>query len=196
MEGAFSAGVRAFVPPARPLEAPVRQPLPLLALLVAGAAAAAPGSTDPAPEIQRDPAPPQAVGQVHTLRNIPEACARLQGRFTGDAAHPYAFAVGRTSARCQPRARLVDADKVGASTGTGWILNDVIRVPSAACATRQAVVRVWRHPAAAAPPALDAQGRSRIYLAESMSRAKAEQLAPVPMYAVAMDVDGLPCKGD
>src|SRR3546814_14098461 len=50
-------------------------------------------------------------GVVHTLRAIPEACARLQGEFTGDAAQPYRFAAVRTSATCQPRARLVDAAK-------------------------------------------------------------------------------------
>jgi hypothetical protein len=46
-------------------------------------------AADPTPEIHRDPATPQPVGVLHTLRQIPEACARIQGQFTGDAANPY-----------------------------------------------------------------------------------------------------------
>ena len=38
--------------------------------------------------------------------------------------------------------RLVDAAKARPSVQAGWIFNDVIRVPNAACATQQAVVRV------------------------------------------------------
>ena len=66
-------------------------------------------ATDPAPEIKRDTGAPQAVGAAHTLRTIPEACARLEGRFTGNAGKPYDFAAVRTSDRCAPRAKLVDA---------------------------------------------------------------------------------------
>lgn len=159
--------------------------------ILAGSATAA----DPVPEVKREAAPPQAVGALHSLKTIPEACARIQGQFTGDAAQPYKFAVVRTSDRCQPRARLVDADKVKPSKETGWVFNDLIRVPSAACATQQAVVRVWRHPAAAVPPDLDKQGRARIYLKESIQKAKAKQLAPIPLYAASMSVEGVPCKG-
>lgn len=170
----------------------MRLPTLLLAAVVAVPALAA----DPTPEITRDPAPAQAPGVLHTLRAIPEACARLQGEFTGDAAQPYRFAAVRTSPNCRPRARLVDAAKAKPSLPAGWIFNDVIRVPNAACATQQAVVRVWRHAADVAPPTLDDQGRSRIYLKESLARAKAGQLAPIPMYAVSMQVEGLPCNGD
>ena len=98
-------------------------------------------AADPKPEIQRGVGTPQAVGAVHTLRTIPEACARLEGQFTGDAAAPYKFAAVHTGTRCAPRAKLVDAGTAKVSATTGWILNDVIRVPSAACATQQAVVR-------------------------------------------------------
>lgn len=152
-------------------------------------------ASDPAPEVKRDPAPPQALGDLRTLRTIPEACARVQGRFTDDPAQPYKFEIVRTSPSCQARAQLVDTAQAKPSTQTGWIFNDLIRVPSAACVTRQAVVRVWRHPAAAAPPKLDQQGRSRIYLKASMQNAKAGKLAPIPFYAVAMSVEGIPCKG-
>lgn len=163
----------------------------LIALLAAGSVAAA---VEPAPEIQRKPAPPQAVGAVHTLRTIPEACARLEGQFTGNAAAPYKFAAVRTSERCQPRARLVDAAGAKASAANGWILNDAIRVPSAACASQQAVVRIWRKEAKAQPPKLDAQGRSRIYLKDGLDAANAGKLGAIPMYAAAMAVEGKACK--
>ena len=150
------------------------------------------GAAEPKPEIVRPAASPQAVGAVHTLRTIPEACARIEGQFTGQAAQPYKFAVARTSPNCQPRARLVDATRARPSAASGWIFNDLIRVPSAACATQQAVVRIWRKPADAVPPKLDAQGRSRIYLKDATDRAKAGGPS-VPVYAAAMAVEGKAC---
>jgi len=166
--------------------------MPFALLLLATQAVRA---SDPVPEIKRDAATPQAVGALHTLRGIPEACARLEGQFTGDPAQPYRFDVVRTSPNCQARARFVDAAKAKPSTASGWILNDVIRVPSAACPRQQAVVRVWRHPADATPPKLDAQGRSRIYLQESVDKAKANALPPIPMYTASMAVEGDACGG-
>lgn len=151
-------------------------------------------AADPKPEIQRPVGTPQAVGALHTLRTIPEACARLEGRFTGDAAKPYAFAAVHTSTRCAPRAKLVDAVGAKASAANGWILNDVIRVPSTACAAQQAVVRVWRKDIKATPPKLDAQGRSRIYLKDSLDAARAGDLKPIPVYAAAMTMEGIACK--
>lgn len=152
-------------------------------------------AADPKPEIARTAAKPQAVGAVHTLRTIPEACARIEGLFTGQTAEPYKFAVARTSPGCQPRARFVDAAKAKPSEKSGWIFNDLIRVPSAACPSQQAVVRVWRKTAAATPPKLDAQGRSRIYLKDATDAAKKGDLGAVPIYAAAMAVEGLPCGG-
>jgi len=152
-------------------------------------------AAEPTPEIQRDAAPPQAVGTVHTLRGIPEACARLEGSFTGNAAQPYTLAAVRTSPNCQARARFVDADKAKPSVAGGWILNDRITVPSAACPGQQAIIRVWRRPADSAPPKLDAQGRSRIYLQESVEKAKANALPPIAMYAASMRVEGGGCGG-
>jgi hypothetical protein len=62
------------------------------------------------------------------------------------------------------------------------------------CPAQQAVVRIWRKPAVATPPKLDAQGRSRIYLKDATDRAKAG--APsVPVYAAAMAVEGKSCGG-
>ncbi len=151
-------------------------------------------AAEPKPEIQRQPGAAQAVGALHTLRVIPEACARLEGQFTGNAAAPYKFTAVRTSDRCQARARLVDAAGAKASAANGWTLNDVIRVPSAACKAQQAVVRVWRKDVKNTPPKLDAQGRSRIYLKDGLDAARAGDLKPVPVYAAAMTVEGIACK--
>ena len=161
----------------------------LLAFAVLPALAA-----DPKPEITRDAIKPQAVGAAHTLRTIPEACARIEGLFTGDAAQPYKFAVVRTSPNCQPRARFVDAAKAKPSEKAGWKFNDLIRVPNAGCGTQLAVVKVWRKPANVAPPKLDGQGKSRIYLEEQRKNAAANKLAAVPMFAAETSVEGMPCK--
>jgi len=153
-------------------------------------------ASEATPEITRPAGAPQAIGAVHTLRGIPEACTRLEGVFTGEAAKPYLFHAVQTSANCQPRARFVEADTVKPTTKSGWILNDVIRVPSAACPAQQAVVTVWRHSAdSAVPPKLDPQGKSRIYLAEGVAKARAHALTPIPLYAASMRVEGKPCGG-
>lgn len=146
------------------------------------------------PEIERATAPPQATGAAHTLRTIPEACARLEGMFTGRAAVPYEFAVVRTSPNCQPRARFVDAAKANPSEASGWKLNDLIRVPNAACQTQHAVIRVWRKPVDVATPDLDGQGQARIYLQESRQAAAASKTPmAVTVFAAAMAVEGVPC---
>ena len=163
--------------------------VPALVLAAGGARAA-----DPVPEVQRPAATPQPVGVVHTLRTIPEACARIEGRFTGEAAQPYQYDVVRTSPACQARAGLVDADKAKPSAAKGWIFNDLIRVPSAACPQQQAVLRIWRRPADAVPPKLDAQGRSRIYLQQSIAKAKAGELPPIPLYTATLAMEGAPCR--
>jgi hypothetical protein len=166
----------------------------LFAVVTLAAPAARASAADPKPEIARDVAQPQAQNAVHTLRQIPEACARLEGMFTGQAGEPYVFTVVRTSPQCQPRARFVDAAKARPSASSGWILNDVIRVPNAACPSQQAVVQVWRKPGQAAPPRTDAQGRSRIYLEEQRQAAKSGNLAAVPQFAAQMAVDGKACR--
>ena len=170
----------------------MRRPMRLLAVVL-GLAALPALAADPVPEIHRDPATAQAVGAAHTLRAIPEACARLEGMFTGEAAQPYRFNVVKTSPNCQPRARLVDAGKAKPSQAKGWTFNDLIRVPSAACPSQQAVVRVWHKAAAAQPPALDGQGRARVYLQDSKAKADAGALAAVPTYAVAFALEGKAC---
>ena len=162
-------------------------------LMIAAATLVATGAFAAEPEIDRPEASAQAVGAAHTLRSIPEACARLEGMFTGEAAEPYRFAVVRTSPNCQPRERFVDAADAKPSTADGWLLNDRISVPSAGCPSRKAVVEVWRKPGDAAPPALDAQGRARIYLGDSAAAAKADKLATVTTFAASMTVEGQGC---
>lgn len=149
-------------------------------------------ASEPKPEIARKAAAAQAVGHAHALRTIPEACTRLQGEFTGKADAPYRFAAVRTSPSCQARARVVDAAKAGAP-GAGWILNDRIRVASAACPGLQAVVRIWRQGKGPGGPGLDAQGKARIYLEEGLDRARAGKLAALPVYAVALSIEGKAC---
>ncbi len=151
-------------------------------------------AAEPTPEISREPATAQAVGAAHTVRTIPEACARLEGMFTGDAAQPYTFAVVRTSPNCQARARLVDADKAELSEQAGWKLNDLIRVPNAACMTQVAEVRVWRKPVEVTSPELDGQGQARIYLNDQRATpAAAGKSSAVVMFAAEMSVHGQHC---
>lgn len=166
-----------------------------LSLLLLAVAISPVFAADPKPEIIRDPIAAQAVGSAHTVRTIPEACARLEGMFTGDASQPYKFAVVRTSPNCQPRARFVDAAKAAPSEKSGWKFNDLIRIPNAACPTQLATVRVWRKPAPVTPPKLDGQGQSRIYLEEQRKSAAANKLPAVAMFAAQMRVEGLPCGG-
>lgn len=166
----------------------------LLSMSAAGLALVTPeaAAADPVPEIQRAVGTAQADGVVHTLRLIPEACARLEGTFTGQAAQPYAMSAVRTGERCQARARYVDAASAKPGVASGWKLNDVIRVPSAGCPTRQAVVRVWRKPLDQTVE-LDAQGKSRIYLADAKEKAAEARKVPVPMFSAVMTVEGKAC---
>lgn len=168
-----------------------RRHVPALCMALAAVASAHAAT----PEIRRPAGVPQGDGVAHTLRSIPEACASLQGRFTGEAASPYAFTAVRSSASCQPRARFVDAAKARPSEAAGWRLNDVVRVPSKDCAGLAAVVEVWRKPGVAVPPRLDAQGRARLYLDEAKAKARAGAgTAPrVTQYAARLAVEGRPC---
>ena len=58
---------------------------------------------------------------------------------------------------------------------------------------RQAVVTVWRKPADVGTPGLDGQGRARIYLDESMEKIARGDLAPVPLFAAALSLQGAGC---
>ncbi|TZF90917.1 hypothetical protein [Cognatilysobacter lacus] len=141
------------------------------------------------PEIERAVGTPQANGVTHLVRGIPEACAWLEGTFTGNAASPYRFQPVRSSPSCQARARLLDPSKAQPSEAKGWKLNDLIRVPSKDCPGLQAVVEVWRKPTTASAPQLDAQGRARIYLKDAHN---ASQSAPAA-YTAKVALEGKPC---
>jgi hypothetical protein len=145
------------------------------------------------PEIQRPVGTAQAIGVLHTLRQIPEACTRLEGTFTGDGTRPYDMKLVRTSPSCQARAVFMDYAKVQPSAAKGWKLNDIIRVPSASCGGQQAVVHVWRKPAGQAL-ALDGQDRARIYLDDAKNQAAAGKLAALPAYAAILDIEGKACR--
>ena len=152
--------------------------------------AAAGKSAAPQSEIQREVGQAQAVGQVHTLRNIPEACVRLQGQFTGDAAAPYRMeSVPRD--RCAPRAKFVEANTLEKppSIGGGWTLNDVIRVPSAACPNQQAALSIWRHQVDPTKIALDGQGRMRMYMQDgSVTTPSGEKARAITLYTATLKV--------
>jgi len=163
--------------------------LPWLVLLPLAAQAQGPAAQ---PEIQRPPGTAQALGAVHTVRQIPEACARIEGRFTGQADAPYAMQLVRTDARCQPRAALLDAAQVTPGAN-GWRLNDRIRIPAAACPGQQAVVEVWRRPVEQ-PLTRDGQGQVRVYLGEARQQAEAGKLASLPAFSVNIAVEGKPCR--
>lgn len=150
-------------------------------------------AASPAAELTRPAGKPQAVGVVHTVRGIPEACARLEGVFTGDDAAPYRISPVKTSPQCQPRARLVSFEKAHPSAEKGWKLNERIAVIREGCPAQQAVVQVWRRPGAVAPPKLDAQGRSRIYLEDAKTQAAANPPANLTLFAVDVQVEKGAC---
>lgn len=154
--------------------------------------AALPAARAQSPEIQREAYPAQAPGKVHTIRIIPEVCAYLQGSFTADPGAPYRYGAARTGKRCQARAQLVDPAKVQPSARAGWILNDLIRIPNAACPAQVAAIRVWRKPANNAPQ-LDGEGRPRIYLEDAKRQAAAGKIAPLPQYAAMLTMEGRAC---
>lgn len=151
------------------------------------------GVAQPVPELQRPTGSAQPIGVVHTLRQIPEACVRMEGSFTGELSQPYRFTVVRSSPTCQPRARFVEFSKAHPDEAGGWKLNDIIRVPNAACPKQQAVVYVWRKPVVVNTQR-DGQGQSRIYLDDAKKQADAGQSGQIPMYTAQVAVDGAACK--
>lgn len=165
--------------------------MPSIAPLMLALGLVSPAAQD-MPEIRREPATPQADGAAHTLRTIPEACARIEGVFTGQAEPPYRFSVRQTAPGCQPRARLVNADEVTPDPAQGWLYHDEIRVPSAACNGLVAVARIWRKPGTGTLE-LDAQGRARIYLDEAKADADAGRTREPALYAAQLRTRGQPC---
>lgn len=144
-----------------------RQSFWLVVLVTALAMVVPLRAQEPAPRVGA----PQAPGAVHTVRQIPEACVRLEGRYAEPAAaSPYVLEVVPVGGNCQPRARFVDGAQAQPSAAAGWVLNDVIRIPEARCPGREAVVQVWRK-AGDAAPARDGQGQARVYLEEGRKQA-------------------------
>lgn len=143
--------------------------IPLLVILSGAACAAAATS----PEIARPAGSttPQAIGMLHSLRNIPEACVLVEGLFTGDSGEPYRIEV-LPHDPCARRAQFIDASRIQPSPSqhTHWLLNDRIEVPRADHPACVATVEIWRKPGTAAPPSLDAQGRARLYLDKPQAR--------------------------
>jgi len=165
----------------------------LLAVLAAVAAVAVPLRAQTlVPERERT-GTAQAPGAVHTVRTIPEACTRLEGVFTGEAAQPYRMQAVQTVPTCQPRARYVDAAQAAPSQAAGWILADVVHVPEAACPSRQAVVQVWRKPVAQSLER-DGQGQVRIYLQDAQKQAAAGQVRPLPEFSAVLEMPDGPCR--
>ena len=181
---------RAATAEARARQAEIFRQAFLIAVLVALAAVAAPLRAQ-APERDRTGAP-QATGALHTVRTIPEACTRIEGLFTGDPAQPYRMQAVNTVPTCQPRARLVDAAQAHPKADAGWILDDVIRVPDAACPSRQAVVKVWRKPVDQALER-DGQGQVRIYLQDAQKQASAGQMRALPEYSAQLEMKAGRC---
>src|SRR3546814_17444178 len=98
----------------------MRPILPLLLLAALPAFAA-----DPVPELTRPAATPQANGVVHTLRQIPSACARIEAAFTGQADQPYKFAGVRPTPKRQPRRRFVPPPNTPPRRPTRWNVTDL-----------------------------------------------------------------------
>ncbi|MGV8961485.1 MAG: hypothetical protein ACOH1V_14060 [Stenotrophomonas sp.] len=146
----------------------------------------------PKAEIERPAATAQADGVVHTVRQIPEACTRIEGSFTGDAAAPYDMKLVRTNPQCQPRAAFMDAARIKPSAAAGWTLNEVVRIPSARCPAQQAVIEIWRKPAGQAVSP-DGQGQNRVYLQDAKAQAAAGQLTALPAYSASLSIAGKAC---
>lgn len=187
------AGRTAAIGQARGRRAEVFRQAVLPAVLLAVAMIASPLRAQALQAEREQTGTPQAVGAVHSVRTIPEACTRLEGVFTGDGAQPYRMQAVQTAPTCQPRARYVEAAQARPSQASGWILNTVTRIPDAACPSRQAVVRVWRKPVAQ-DLARDGQGQVRIYLQDAQKQAAAGQLRALPEFTAQLDMPAAACR--
>lgn len=165
----------------------MRALISLLALLAIPAAALT------RPEIPRETGAAQALGVVHTVRGIPEACVRLEGVFTAEPDHPYRLVAVEGRPGCQERARFVEFGDAQPSERDGWKLNDRIRIPSAECPSLQAVVDVWRRPSSSGLPAKDKQGRARVFLETVTEQAARRGRQHWTQFAAEMRLEGKRC---
>ena len=137
----------------------------------------------------RPAASPQADGVAHTLRQIPEACIRLQGMFSGRADHPYALQAVPTQERCPRRAvfaGIADAPQAD----EGWQLDEQIVVPSAACPALRMTLSLWRHPGQVRKAERDGQGQVRVYVEQARQAADGAEQATLPQWRASWQVQG------
>lgn len=124
-----------------------------------------PASTTPTTPTSQAPtteAHPQALGLRHTIRQIPEACVRLEGVFTDSKTTPYNVDVVPISNRCQPRAQFVPYSARSCKSGQ-WKTQSQIHIPRADCSLCSATITVFTCPNSP-PHWQDGRGNIRIYL--------------------------------
>lgn len=156
-----------------------------LSLLVALSAAAAAPQARP----QRSPASPQADGVAHTLRQIPEACVRLQGAFTGRAEQPYALQAVPTHERCPRRAVFAGIGDAPAAS-EGWQLDEQIVVPSSACPGMAMQLSMWHRQGQVQAAGRDGQGQVRVYLDQLQQGQTARAPSALPQWRASWQVQG------
>lgn len=173
----------------RPASLPVAMVALLMAVQPVAAAAAGTQAANPRPAVQ-----PQPDGGLHTLRQIPEACVRLQGQFTGLAQQPYALQVVPTSASC-PRRAVFAGVSTQAPAVPGWQPVEQLRVPSARCPGMVLVLQLWQLPGQVRRLPADAQGRERVYLEQVRATPAADSRALLPQWRASWQVQGQCARG-
>lgn len=137
---------------------------------------------------------PQPVGEVHLLRQVPEACLRVLGRFTDVPAAPYQMEAERLWDGCQPRWRVLREPAGGFSDKSGWHLEQVIRVPRRDCPQMVARFELWKRGSISASGPRDGQGQQRIYLEQARAQSRAGQLAEPEAVGIHLETQGS-CRG-
>ena len=167
---------------------PAAMPVAMVALLmVVQPVAAGTGGSQVAS--QRPAVQPQPDGVLHTLRQIPEACVRLQGQFTGQAQQPYALQVVETSLTC-PRRAVFTGVSAQAPGEPGWQPVEQLRVPSARCPGMVRVLDLWQLPGQVRRLPVDGQGRERVYLEQARATPAADSRALLPQWRASWQVQG------
>lgn len=173
----------------RPAALPVAMVALLMAVQPVAAAAAGTQATNQRPAVL-----PQPDGVLHTLCQIPEACVRLQGQFTGQAQQPYALQVVPTTASC-PRRAVFAGVSAQAPAAPGWQPVEQLRVPSARCPGMVLVLQLWQLPGQARRLPADAQGRERVYLEQVRATPAADSRALLPQWRASWQVQGQCARG-
>ena len=168
---------------------PVAMVAMLMTSLPAAAVAVGSQTASPRPVVQ-----PQPDGVLHTLRQIPEACVRLQGQFTGQAQQPYALQVVPTTTSCPRRAVFAGAS-AQAPAEPGWQPVEQLRVPSAGCPGMVLVLQLWQLPGQVRRLPADGQGRERVYLEQVRATPAADSRALLPQWRASWQVQGQCARG-